>query len=164
MPDYIITLMSCVVSYVLLSATSLIRVGISFLSYLPDNALIESGISIFIGTILAVVAACVFSSKWFSEITLRLFHKTANDCIWRDVLDFENGSNLKIYLKNEDYYVIGHHKFIEENGDDSWIAVSAFGKFNKNSNLNYKSEPLYLDDENVIYTIRLSDIEHIEIF
>jgi len=93
-----------------------------------------------------------------------LFHKTPNEDIWRDILDFKNGSNLKIYLKNENYYVIGHHKNIEEKGEESWITLSGFAKFDKKTNENYMNEPSYINDESVIYMIRLIDIEHIEIF
>nr|DAY89472.1 MAG TPA: hypothetical protein [Caudoviricetes sp.] len=131
---------------------------------LPDTAIINSGLSILLGTIIAVLAALIFSSVWFSKATVFLFHKTPNDDIWRDVLDLKDGSNLKIYLKNEDYYIIGHHKNHEEKDGESWLAVSAFAKFDKSTNANYRNEPSYLDDNNVIYTIRFSDIEHIEIF
>jgi len=93
-----------------------------------------------------------------------VFNKTQNEDIWRDVLDLKSGSNLKIYLKNEDYYIIGHHKNQEEKGENSWLAVSAFAKFDKTTNENYKNEPSFLDDESVLYLIRFSDIEHIEIF
>lgn len=92
------------------------------------------------------------------------FHKTTNDDIWRDVINWKDGSNLKIYLKDQEYYLIGHQKNMEEKGEESWIAISAFGKFDKKTNENYREEPSYLDDENVIYTVRLSDIEHMEIF
>jgi len=78
------------------------------------------------------------------------------------VLDLTNGSNLKIYLNGSDYYIIGHFKNIDEN--ESWLAVSAFGKFDKTTNKPLESEPSFLDKPNVIYTVRLSDVEHIEIF
>lgn len=134
------------------------------MSAFTDVALINSGIAILIGTLLAILFALVFCSKWFSKITVKLFHKTPNEDIWRDILDFRHGSNMKIYLKNEEYYIIGHHKDHEEKDGDCWIAVSAFAKFDKNTNKNYKDEPSFLEDENVIYTARFSDIEHIEIF
>lgn len=157
-------IMSCVVSYVLISFVAFIRLKFDFLSKIPDNAIYNSGISLLIGTLFAILIALIFSSKWFSNITVKLFHKTSNEDIWRDILDLQNGSNLKIYLKNEDYYIIGHHKNHEEKGEESWLAVSAFGKYDKETNESYKSEPSFLNDENVIYTIRFSDIEHIEIF
>lgn len=95
---------------------------------------------------------------------VKTFHKTPNDDIWRDVLDLEQGSNLKVYLKNQDYYIIGHHKNHEEKGNDSWLALSGFCKMDKHTNGNYESEPSFLGQDNIIITIRFSDIEHIEIF
>ena len=57
-----------------------------------------------------------------------LFHKTPNDNIWRDVLDLTHGSNLKLYIRDANYYIIGHHRNIEEKGDDSWIVLTEFIK------------------------------------
>lgn len=93
-----------------------------------------------------------------------LFHKTVNEDIWRDVLDLDKGSNLKVYLKGKDYYIIGHHKNHEEKGADSWLALSGFAKFEKESNMPCKNEPSHLGDINAIITLRFSDIDYIEIF
>lgn len=155
-------LFSCVISYVLLSLVSIIR--IKWFKQIPDTAIINSGLSIIIGILLVCLIAVLSQRQWVKKLTVKLFHKTLNDDIWRDVLDLENGSNLKVYLKGQDYYVIGHHKNHEENGENSWIALSAFAKFDKATNKNYKNEPSYLDRNDIIITLRLSDIEHIEIF
>ena len=95
---------------------------------------------------------------------VKTFHKTPNDDIWRDVLDLDNGSNLKVYLRNQDYYLIGHHKNHEEKDGESWLALSGFCKIDKVTNQNYGTEPSFLNREDVIITVRFSDIEHIEIF
>lgn len=153
---------SCVISYTLLSLVSIIR--IKWFGWIPNTAIINSGLSIIIGVLFVCFIVILSQRKWFRKITVKLFHKTLNNDIWRDVFDLEKGSNLKVYLKDKDYYVIGHHKNHEEKGNDSWIALSAFAKFDKETNLNYKNEPSYLDKKDVIITIRFSDIEHIEIF
>ncbi|MCM1253247.1 MAG: hypothetical protein NC321_10530 [Clostridium sp.] len=153
---------SCVTSYALLSVVSLIR--IKWLGWIPDTAIVNSGLSIITGLLLVCIVAILSQRRWFRKITVKLFHKTLNSDIWRDVLDLEKGSNLKVYLKDKDYYVIGHHKNHEEKGSESWIALSAFAKFDKETNQNYKSEPSYLDRKDVIITLRFADIEHIEIF
>jgi len=160
----IMNIMSCVASYILISFVALLRLKCTFISVLPNNAIINSGIAILEGTIFAIIIAVIFSSKWFSKFTVKLFHKTPNEDIWRDILDLRNGSNLKVYIKNEKYYVIGHHKNHEEKDGDCWLAISAFAKFDKDTNENYNEEPSFLNDDNIIYTIRFSDIEHIEIF
>ncbi len=157
-------IMACVISYILISFLSLIRIKFNIFQNIPDIAIINSGIAIILGTIISIVLALIFTCEWFSKMTVFLFSKTPNEDIWRDIFDFKAGSNLKVYLRNEKYYIIGHYKNQEEKGDGSWIALSAFAKFDKKTNENYKNEPSYLDDESVIYTVRLSDIEHIEVF
>ena len=164
MSNYMMNLMSCVVSYILIAIITFMRVKIGFLLLIPDNALVNSAIAIFMGTVLSICIALIVSRKWFSNVMVYWFHKTTNDDIWREVINWKDGSNLKIYLKDQEYYLIGHQKNMEEKGEESWIAISAFGKFDKKTNENYREEPSYLDDENVIYTVRLSDIEHMEIF
>ena len=150
------------ISYTLLSIISLLR--IKWFHWIPDTALVNSGLSIIIGILLVSLIVILSQRKSFRKITVKLFHKTLNNDIWRDVLDLENGSNLKVYLKDKEYYIIGHHKNHEEKGNDSWIALSAFAKFDKNTNQNYKNEPKYLDKKEIIIVLRFSDIEHIEIF
>lgn len=38
----------------------------------------------------------------------------------------------------------------EESGNDPWLALSAFAKFDIKSNTPYADEPSYLENENVI--------------
>lgn len=164
--------MSCVLSYIYIALISLAArlfeqiiyktcsVNFSF----QFSPLVISGLTIILGTILALCFAKLYTSSKFKRIMVKTFHKTPNDDIWRDVLDLDRGSNLKVYLKNQDYYIIGHHKNHEEKGNDSWLALSGFCKIDKQTNQNYKSEPSYIYKDNIIITIRFSDIEHIEIF
>lgn len=153
---------SCAISYSFLSFVSLLR--IQWFKTIPNTAFINSAFSIIFGLIIVSIIAILSQRKCFRKFTVKMFHKTFNDDIWRDVLDLEHGSNLKVYLKDMDYYLIGHHKNHEEKGNDSWLALSGFAKFDKETNENYKNEPNYINNEAVIITIRFSDIEHIEIF
>ena len=154
--------MACVLSFILISLVALIHPFFAIVS-LPDTAIVNSAIATIIGTIFSIVMSMVFNAKWFTKVMVRAFHKTPNTNIWRDILDLQNGSNLKVYLKDKDYYIIGHFKNIEEK-EEPWIALSAFGKFDVSANVNYKNEPSYLDNESILYTVRLSDVEHIEVF
>lgn len=153
---------SFVISYVLLAMTSLFKY--KFVKFAPDNPIINSAVSIIIGSIIVISIVILTQRKWFKRITVKVLHKTLNDDIWRDVFDLKNGSNLKIYIKDKDYYLIGHLKNYEEKGNNSWIALKSFAKFDKETNANYKNEPSFLNTNNAIITVRFSDIEHIEIF
>ena len=154
------TILSCVVSYVLLSIADLLA-NISFLGSTKNLVWGKSGISIILGTLLAFFVSWIFCAKWFSQVMVKLFHKTPNDNIWRDVLDLRNGSNLKLYIREEDYYVMGHHRNIEEKGDDSWIVLTGFVKLNKSDNTELES---HKGDNKSMIAIRLADIEYAEIF
>lgn len=106
---------------------------------------------------------CVLlNSEWFKKITLKFFHKTLYDDIWQDIFDFKNGTNLKLFMKDTTYYIIGHYRYSEEKGNDSWMALSAYGKYDKENGK--VIGPCYHDKESVIITVRINDIEHIEVF
>ena len=154
------TILACVVSYVLLSISDLLS-NILFLGGIKVSVLGKSGISIILGTLLALLISSVFCAKWFSGVMVALFHKTPNDNIWRDVLDLTNGSNLKLYIRDADYYIIGHHRNIDEKGDDSWVVLTEFIKHNKNDNRVIETHEGKKDD---MIAIRMSDVEYAEIF
>ena len=148
--------------FILCCLLSYLSITIISLFYQSENVLIISGLSFALLTIMSVLASIIYSSKWFKKILVKLFHKTPHSDIWRDVLDLDNGSNLKIYFKNNDTGIIGHHVVHEENGDNSWFAVSAPIKFSA------KNDTITNDDnqnnEDYVITFRLSDVERIEIF
>lgn len=147
-------IMSCVISYVLISLVTLFS-GL-------DNTLIISAIAILVATIIAIPLAKIYSSEKFKSIMIKHFHKTQNDDIWKDVFDYKNGSNLKVYFKESSTYLIGHYKANEENGSESWFALSGYGKYDI-----ITDKPIgitYHDNKNIIVTFKISDVKHIEIF
>lgn len=154
------TILACVVSYVLLSISDLLS-NVPFLGVIKDSVLGRSGVSIILGTLLALLVSSIFCAKWFSGVMVTLFHKTPNDNIWRDVLDLTHGSNLKLYIRDADYYIIGHHRNIEEKGDDSWIVLTEFIKHGKADDRVIETHD---GKEKDMIAIRLSDVEYAEIF
>lgn len=82
---------SCAVSYCFLSLISLLR--IQWFKSIPDTAFINSALSIILGVIIVSIIAILSQRKWFKKITVKLFHKTLNDDIWRDVFDLVLPSN-----------------------------------------------------------------------
>ena len=99
--------MSCVISYALLSLIIFIR-NIAPFNLVPNDVFINSAISLLIGTIFAVAIAFVLINKRASNILTKFFYKSIHDDIWRDVFDFKNGSNLKIYSICHKIYSICH--------------------------------------------------------
>ena len=68
---------------------------------------------------------------------------------------------MKLYMKDKKYYIIGHYRYSEEKGDESWMALSAYGMYTKKEGK--PIEPRYHDKENVIITVRMRDVEQIEV-
>ncbi|MGN8774682.1 hypothetical protein [Candidatus Weimeria sp. HCP3S3_B5] len=121
----------------------------------------KSGIAVLLGLFSSVCIACLCNSKKFMKVTVKLFGKTTNDEIWRDIFDLKNGSNLKVYEKEKEYYIIGHLKNMEEKGEESWIAISSYSK---NSITDDAILEKHDSDQMAIYTVRLVDVDHFEVF
>ncbi len=149
-----ILVLSCLFSYLSITLISLFRQ--------IDNTLILSGVSFIVLTVLSIAVSILYSTKWFKNILVSLFHKTPHNDIWRDVLEFDKGSNLKVYFKGNNIGLVGHHVVHEEKGDNSWFAISAPIKFDiiTDEIIDDRNK----DNESIIVTFRLSDVEHIEIF
>ena len=69
---------------------------------------------------------------------------------------------MKIYFVNSKVGVIGHYVAHEENGNESWFAVSAPIKFNIETNESI--DETNKDNENVVFTFRLNNVDYIEVF
>ena len=154
-------IISVVASYVLIAITELFADKIAFLNSIHDSVLMKSGVAIIIGSIGAVIFALIFRAKWFSNLLVKCFNKTPNDNIWMDIIDFKKGSNLKIYERGKDYYITGHHYANEEKGNDSWFAVTAYSKKRVENDEVIED---HSSNEKDILAVRLSDVDHMEIF
>lgn len=154
-------IISAVVSYVLIAITELFADKVLILGSIRDSVLMKSGVAIIIGSIGAIICALVFHAKWFSDLLVKWFNKTPNDNIWMDIIDFKKGSNLKIYERGKNYYITGHHYANEEKGNDSWFAVTAYSKKSIENDEVIEDHSLKEKD---ILAVRLSDVDHMEIF
>lgn len=154
-----LVVISCAISYIGISIVTLV---IETWLHQQIGTLALSAITAVFLLVLSIIAVCIHSASWFSNLMTHFFYATPNQSIWRDVIDFEHGSNLKIYLKDKDYYLIGHFQYLEENGEDSWLSVNAFEEYylkdNSEKNIRYR------DNEKAFAVFRLKDIDYIEVF
>ena len=145
--------MSVVISYIFLSLISLI--------YSSESSLQLSAIAILLGFVTAIPIAKLFTSEWLKKLMLKGFYKTPHEDIWKDVLDYKEGSLVKVYLKGKDYWVYGQYRFNEDKGENSWFAISAYGKYDSTKNDECIQE--YHENEKRFMVFRLSDVDYIEI-
>lgn len=156
-------LFSCAFSYLFIAFWSIIR-DISIFSFIPNDDIANSGAAIFLGIIVGILAGFIFTRKVFAKALIFLTRRTPSDSIWLDLLDVKNGDSMKIYFKDQDYYVIGVTAFVNFDGDDPWWAVCKYAKIDKRTNSPYNHEKTFLEDKNKLYTFRLADVEHLEVF
>ena len=152
-------IISCVLSYLLVSLIEFVKTKNNLSeNEILNNTLCVSFITMLIGSALSFLIAVILETKIFSKIMIGCFHRTTKDNIWEDVVNFEQGANIKVFLKDDDYYFYGSFGYIEENKDNPYIAIS------ETRTVDFESGEI-IDKLNYgDYTvIRLSDVKYIEV-
>jgi hypothetical protein len=94
---------------------------------------------------------------------LKTTYKTPHQSIWRDVLDFENGTPCYIHMKAANRVYAGTLSVMEENGDDSYLCLAGYILTTGNSGEATHEEVNYENDIRRLIVLRLRDIDRIEI-
>lgn len=157
---YVVT--SCIMSYIAICICSLLH---KKLTWLANGELADSLYATVILLVFSVIVIILVNQKWMNNILVFLFRRSVHDDIWRNVIDFDNGSNVKVYLKDKGYYIIGHFGNIEESNTDSkWIEISAPSKRYIDTNELLENVVDNSQDDSVSILIRESEIDQIVIF
>lgn len=130
---------------------------------LLEKPVIMSAVSIIVCLIVAIILVAIFNSKFVQDCLVRLFHTNLNTTIWDDVIDYKEGTNLKVYLKGKDYYFIGAYRYHEENTGDPYFAISGYSKIDRKSG----DTDVMIDhdgEHNRYMVFKFSDVEYIEVF
>lgn len=107
----------------------------------------------------AVVAGVLFCVLTFygKDWLVKHFHKTC-DTIWNDTLDYKNGSNLCIFMKDTPNYYIG--QFVRK--DDDWIVMEHYKILSIEDNYAVKDNTKI--EQLVQLMLPISQIESIEVY
>ena len=135
----------------------------TFYGILPVNlnSPLKSIIYIVTGTVLPFFFTWVKQTKFVKRITPYFNHKSINDDIFDDVIDYEMGTIMSVYLKSSNIYYAGRFAYREEKGNESWISLYKYNVVNKKTNeIIYNSEKAELKSSVVI---PLSNVESIEL-
>lgn len=117
-------------------------------------------ISIILSIIVSTAFSIIYLSQWFRNFLIKHFGITSHDSVWKNVAHCKNGANLKVYLKNKDFYIIGHLYSFEDNSNNSWFCLHEPQKYNLNNQLFYSQE----GNSNAYLVFNLNEVEFIEIF
>lgn len=154
------TVWSVVISYIIKSFVDLCDSII-----IPDSQMNASTtiiVCIIVSIILAIICSKMFDNKKLRSVLNFINHKSVNSDIWRDIVDYDNGTTLKIFLKNGITY-IGVLIIHEENGKDSWFALKGHcATYPDGTEFNSCA----LADTDIISTvaIQLSNVDRIELY
>ena len=155
----LITIWSLFVSFLVQSFYSILHgfilVDIQF--NIPAKAIIYS----ITGLLLALLLTYIKNSKIFIRLLRKLNHKSINDDIFDDIIDYDKITMMQVYIKSSDIYYIGRFSFREENGLNSWISLIYYVCVDRKTN-----EVLFDPEEakhDSSVAIKLCDVERIEI-
>ena len=96
-----------------------------------------------------------------SALLNRISRKSFNSDVWRDIIDYKEGTTLKIFLKNSSVVYIGKLILHEEKGLDSWFVL-------KDYICSYLDKDEEFNGEDCEYpttvALNLREVERIELF
>lgn len=135
--------LSVVISYIMKALCSI------FHKYILSDIIFLWNIRILILSTLSIILSVLFTllirQKFINSLLSKITHKSLNDDIWQDIIDYKNGTTLRIVCDNEIYTgtLVAH----EEKGNDSWFVLSDYiideckdGKIITLDSSNYKYE------------------------
>lgn len=111
-----------------------------------------------VGIASALVICLFLNSKYGKMFLNRLNHKSPNDDIWLDVIDYDLGTDMRVFLKNSNVYYDGEFTIREEKGNDSWFVFRNYRMYENGTEVKNG------DKKKKRLAINLNSIERIELF
>lgn len=107
--------------------------------------------------VLSIITVFITEVKIINKTLLHINNKSIHDDIWQDVIDYKNGTTLRLICDNTIYtgVLVGH----EEKGNDSWFILEDFIVEDKDNY--YKSEDMSCYAR---IAINLKNVDRIELY
>lgn len=151
-------------SYLLIAMVRVLYsiLGIEF----RDGSAAASLVATLVGALMIIIMIAILESGWFNHTFAKITKGTLHEDALRDNLDYKNGTTLRVYLSNEDYYLVGAFCYKEDVGEDRWLVLAAYTKFicDDAGNAHVYNEQDFEDNPFERIMVRMSDVKHIEIF
>lgn len=111
-----------VVSYILKAIFSVLHTKIFVAKYFTssERAIILSTIAL----ILSLITVWFSEQKSINDMITKINHKSIHDDIWQDIIDYKNGTTLRMVCDDATY--TGILLFHEEKGLDSWFVLDNY--------------------------------------
>lgn len=96
-------------------------------------------------------------NKLIDILFQKINHKSIHNDVWNDIVDYKNGTRVKINTESGIYMgILCAH---EEKGNDSWFVIKDY--YVEEADFKYLSTDF---EENAKLAINLKDVKYIEIF
>lgn len=135
--------------------------------YIWTNIDFNESVKIIIYVLTAIVSAFILAwimnTKIVKLVLTKIFSKTIGNDVFKDVIDYNKRTMMRIYLKDSDICYLGAFKLKDVNGSDSYITLIEYTSYKKDSNeiIQENSKKLGLKSS---ITFCMQDIERIEMF
>lgn len=124
-------LWSLLISYTMNTFYSVAH-GIVFTSYVFWNST-KTLIYLITGVVLPFVIYKIHQGNLYKKFLLKTDHRTINDDIFDDIIDFDEKTLMKVFLKDSDIFYVGTFILKEEKNRDPYIVLIDYAVFNKNN-------------------------------
>lgn len=148
-------LMGCVISFVTIGILQLVSVRITPLTEFWVLCIVACCLDAIVG----IIAAYLFRHQRFKQVFVKCFAVTPDGSAISNVVDWENGSNVKVYLHDTDYYLLGHLFSLENNGANSWMCLHSPMKCHLDGTTFYSQA----DNDDAYLSLPLTSVLYMEI-
>lgn len=146
------------ISYILKAILSILH------SLILPTVQFDWSFKIIISVIFAIIVAfCIVrisENKIVGTIVETFGHKSLNNSVWKDYIDFEKGTKLHITCDHGKTQYFGDFLYCEENGLDSWFVLENYSVF-------IDGKDVYspcIDNPNNKLVIRLNEVDRVELY
>lgn len=120
-----------------------------------------TGWSIFFALLISILFSKFVNSKLFNKICMKVNHKSINDDIWKDIIDYKVGNILVLYSRDNRFIYTGVLLEHEEKENKSWFVLVDYTVEDTVSKTLRSTVGQKIKS---CITINLNDISRIEIF
>lgn len=149
-------LLSCSISFILVSTIQMI---FSLIPNVGTNLFwVVTTLSILISAILAGIFGKIYNSEKFHRKFENVFKIILKNRIWENVIDYENGTKVKVYMKDKNFYYWGDVDGVEDNEENSYFCIRNPIKIEFDSNKSIND----IESDSKYMVVSLKDVEYIE--
>jgi len=105
----------------------------------------------------SLILTFITERRFVNKILLNINYKSIHDDIWHDIIDYKNGTTLRLICDDAEY--IGRLSVHEEKGNNSWFVLEDF--IVKEKGISYRAQNMPYSSR---IAVNLKDVKRVELF